>query len=135
MSVQMIIGDFSFSISTAEYSEVRRAKEYRWLQRDRLNRKPALQFQGVGLTEVTFTGVIHVQSYKQLEYSQQMEDIANKGEPLNLLASNDTLKADYLGLWVITRLEFVDSDLMADGTPETISFTMTIKEYGEDENL
>ncbi|ODS22893.1 hypothetical protein AB835_11620 [Candidatus Endobugula sertula] len=135
MTMQMIIGDFPFSTSTAEYGEVRRVKEYRWLQRDRLNRKPALQFQGVGLKEVTLTGVIHIQSYKQLEHPQQMEAIADKGDPLNLLASNDTLKADYLGQWVIMRLEFVDSDLMADGTPETITFTMTIKEYGEDDDL
>ncbi len=132
MSVQMIIGDFPFSLSTAEYNEIRRSMEYRWQQRDRMNRKPALQFHGAGLKEVSLTGVIHVQIVQQLQHPQHMEAMADKGEPLHLLASNDTVKADYLGQWVITRLEFIDTDLMADGTPETITFSLTLKEYGDD---
>lgn len=134
MAVQMIIGDYPFSLSTAEYNGVRRTIEYRWLQRDRLNRKPSLQFQGEGLKEVEFSGDIHVQTLDHLEQPQKMEAIASQGKALNLLASHDTLKADYLGQWVITRLEFAESDLTV-GTPETISFTMSIKEYGEDGEL
>jgi phage protein U len=134
MNVQMIIGNYPFSTSTAEYSELRRTLEYRWLQRDRLNRKPSLQYQGEGLEEKTLNGIIHVQFLEDLEQPQKMHAVAAKGTPLNILASHDTLKADYLGQWVITRLEFSESDLVV-GTPETINFSMTIKEYGEDGDL
>lgn len=134
MSVQMIIGRYPFSTSTAEYSELRRTMEYRWLQRDRFNRKPSLQYHGEGLEEKTLNGTIHVQVLEDLEQPQKMHLEAAQGKPLNMLSSNDTFKADYLGQWVITRLEFSETDLTV-GTPETIEFSMTIKEYGEDGDL
>lgn len=132
MSVQMIVGDYPFSISGVEYSQLRRVQNWRWAERERLNRKPALQYQGPGARRVTLIGTIHVQTTRQLEQPQQMRAIADSGEPLNVLASNDTLKATYHGRWVITDLAFDETDLQGNGTPETIGFEMTLQEYGED---
>lgn len=132
MSVQMIVGDYPFSISNAEYSKLRRSQSWRWVERKRLNRKPALQYQGPNAPVVTLAGTIHVLTTDQLEQPQLMQVEADTGEPLVMLASNDALKASYLGRWVITGLTFDETDLQGDGTPETIEFEMTLKEYGED---
>ncbi|CAA0097532.1 Uncharacterised protein [BD1-7 clade bacterium] len=132
MSVQMIIGDYPLSLSTAEYNKLSQTLNYRWVERARLNRKPALQYQGPGLRVLRFSGEIHVQSDAQLKQPQRMASEADKGAPLVVLASNNTLTATYHGRWVITELRFEDTDLLADGTPVTISFEITLKEYGDD---
>lgn len=133
MAVQMIIDDYPFSIATAEYDSLRRSLNWRWVQRDRLNRKPSLQYQGPGLIEHSLSGVIHVQNSKGLQQPEKMEAVANKGEPVILLASHDTITANYHGLWIIETMSFDSSDLKGDGIAETIAFEMLIKEYGQDD--
>jgi phage protein U len=38
-----------------------------------------------------------------------------------------------LGTWVILKIEESKSELMGDGSPRVINFSMTLKEYGEDQ--
>lgn len=38
-----------------------------------------------------------------------------------------------LGTWVILKIEETKSAFMGDGSPRVINFSMTLKEYGEDQ--
>lgn len=130
---QLILGDFPFTVSTAEYDRLGRSLAWRWPSHARLNRKPALQYQGPEAATITLAGAIHVETSADLGVTEAMQKEADKGQPLALLIGNGQFSASYSGRWVITELSFEDSDLLGDGTPLTIDFTMTLKQWGDDE--
>ena len=130
---QLILGDFAFTVSTAEYDRLSRSLAWRWPSHARLNRRPALQYQGPEAATITLTGAIHVETSADLGVTEAMQKEADKGQPLALLIGNGRFSASYSGRWVITELAFEDSDLLGDGTPLTIDFTMTLQQWGEDE--
>jgi len=70
---------------------------------------------------------------KDLTIPSAMQHEADQGKPLALLVGNGHLKAIYAGRWVITELSFDESDLLGDGTPLTIAFSVTLKQWGEDD--
>ncbi len=133
MAVQMMLGGFPFTLSTGEYDTQDTSLSWRWTKKDRLNRKPAMQFLGSDTIQKTLNGTIHIFEESDLKIPDQMTAEADGGEALMLIASSDTDKARYLGLWVIQKIEFNESDLNGDGKAQTIHFSVTIEEYGEDE--
>ena len=82
--------------------------------------------------EMTMEGTIHIDGLFRLAVPPAMKAVADLGEPQILLVGGGPFKAMYAGRWVITALSFESTDLLGDGTPLTINFTMTIREYGED---
>lgn len=129
--VMMMLGAYPFMLETAAYQQLKRISTYRWKQQDRIGRKPAQQFLGAGADRITLQGEIlpHWKgSYDQLNL---MRAQAARGEPLVLLEGYDGF---VLGDWVILRVEETKGELMADGSPRVISFSMTLKEYGDDQS-
>ena len=58
-----------------------------------------------------------------------MREQADKGEALILTDSNGTV----WGKWCIVSIEETWSDLMADGKPRRITFRLTLREYGDED--
>ncbi len=132
MPTQLMLGEFPFSLATTEYDRLNRTLSWRWPSQTRLNRKPALQYQGPEIITLQLNGTIHVKAARDLTLPEAMQREADKGEPLALLVGNGELAARYGGRWVMTELAFNDSDLLGDGTLLTIAFSMTLKQWGED---
>lgn len=54
--VMMMLGPYPFMLDTAAPQTTSRRSEYRWQRQHRIGRKPANQFLGAGLDEITLTG-------------------------------------------------------------------------------
>lgn len=126
--VMMMLGPYPFMLRTAAPQTITRRSEYRWARQDRIGRKPANQFLGQGLDEITLSGEIlphFAGGYAQIA---AMRLLAGRGRPLLLISG----RGDVLGEWVIIGIEEENSEFLANGTPGVITFTMTIAEYGGD---
>lgn len=130
--VMLALGDFLFSVSGAQYQQLSTSMGWRWAKRDRLNRKPAKQFQGPDSDSKTLNITIYPQNKTDLYQFDRMKALADKGEPLRLVGGTPTGGAD-LGLWVIEKLERTDQYFTDNGIPLEIKGTLTISEYGDDE--
>uniref|UniRef100_A0AB39C9K1 Tail protein n=1 Tax=Aliivibrio phage vB_Alvi_H905 TaxID=3234039 RepID=A0AB39C9K1_9VIRU len=130
--VMLALGDFLFSINGAQYQQLRTAKKWRWATRSRVNRKPAKQFQGPDSGSKTLNITIHPEKKADLYVFDNMEALADRGEPLRLVGGTPTGGAD-LGLWVIEAIDHNDQYFTDNGLPLEMKGTLTISEYGEDE--
>ncbi len=140
MSVMMALGDFQFSISTAQYQSLKTSMSWRWAKYDRYGRKPGKQFQGPDSTSKTLNIAIYPQRKSDLEQFTQIEVMASQGEPLRLIAGAlkklnglTTGSGLDLGLWVIEKLDTDEAHFLDNGVPLEIKGTLTISEYGDDE--
>lgn len=128
--VMMMLGAYPFMLETAAYQQLKRISTYRWKQQDRIGRKPAQQFLGAGADRITLQGEILPHWKGGYDQLNLMRAQAARGEPLVLLEGYGGF---VLGDWVILRIEETKGELMADGSPRVISFSMTLKEYGDDD--
>ncbi|MCU7933743.1 MAG: phage tail protein [Candidatus Thiodiazotropha sp. (ex Dulcina madagascariensis)] len=126
--VMMQLGSYQFGIETSAYEQLRRSTAYRWQGQDRIGRRPAQQFAGVGQETITLTGRIYPFYRGGLGQLDKMRAEAGQGEPRILV---DGLGRIW-GKWAVTRIDETQSVLMPDGVPEKIDFTLELAHYGED---
>jgi len=128
--VMMLLGTYPFMLETAAYQQIKRVSSYRWKEQARIGRKPGQQYVGPGADQITLNGEIlpHWKGgYGQLD---AMRAQAARGKPLMLL---EGYGGYVLGDWVILKISETKSELMGDGSPRVIAFSMTLKEYGADQ--
>lgn len=127
-AVMMALGAFRFGVNRASYQSFTRAAAWRWEAQDRLGRRPALQFLGPGIEEITLEGEIYPHFKGGLRQVEMMRLVASAGQPLMLV--------DGLGWvwdrWVITSIEETKTVFLADGAPRKIEFNVTLQAYGSD---
>jgi hypothetical protein len=137
--VMMALGSFQFGVRTAEYQSLKTSMSWRWAKKDRYGRKPAQQFHGADAATKSFEITIYPQNAADLGRYQQLKALADKGEPVRLVAGgakwvNGSLVSSGadLGLWVIEKLDVDESLFMRDGTALEQKGSLQISEYGED---
>lgn len=54
--VVMMLGAYPFMLDTAAYQQLKRSSKYRWKELDRIARKPAQQYLGLGADQITLSG-------------------------------------------------------------------------------
>ncbi len=128
--VMVMLGSYPFMLDTAAYQQLKRNSEYRWKALDRIGRKPAQQYLGAGADQIKLSGEILPHWKGGLSQVDAMRAQAAGGKPLVLLEGYGGF---VLGTWVIVKIEETKSELMSDGSPRVINFTMTLEEYGEDQ--
>ncbi|EGR2744178.1 phage tail protein [Vibrio parahaemolyticus] len=140
MSVMMALGDFQFSISTAQYQSLKTSRSWRWAKYDRYGRKPGKQYQGPDSSTKNLSITIYPQSKSDLEQFDRIELMASQGEPLRLIAGalkkingQTTGSGLDLGLWVIEKLDTDEAYFLDNGVPLEIKGSLSISEYGDDE--
>lgn len=126
--VMMQLGEYQFGIESAVYEQLRRSTSYRWQGQDRIGRRPAQQFAGVGQETISLTGRIYPFYKGGLGQLDKMRAEAGQGEPRILV---DGLGRIW-GKWAVTRIDETQSTLMPDGVPEKIDFSLELVRYGED---
>ena len=127
--VMMMLGAYPFMLDTAAYQTLKHSSSWRWKEQDRIGRKPAQQYVGPGADQVTVQGEIlpHWKGgYQQIAAMRAQADL---GRPLLML---EGYGGHVLGDWVILKIDETKSELMGDGSPRVIAFSMTLKEYGGD---
>lgn len=126
----MILGYYPFSINTAAYEQLQRTNEYIWQSQQRLGKRPAQQFLGLGEETITLSGVMLPDFHGSQFQITAMRLSAEKGEPLILISGMGFV----MGKWCITKITETDSVFWSNGMPRKIEFSMELTAYGEDED-
>ncbi|MGL5285900.1 MAG: phage tail protein [Aeromonas sp.] len=138
--VMMDLGGLRFGAATQEYQSLRSAMSWRWEEKARYGRAPALQFQGPSAITKTLAITIIAEKALDLEFLPLVQQLADQGQPLRLVAGHskpigsvDAIAGgSYLGLWCITSLDVEESEFLRNGTAILYKASLTIKSYGED---
>jgi len=128
--VEMALDLFVFSIATAAYQTFTRSSRYRWQSQERLLRRPAQQFLGIGEETISLDGVIYPE-FRQAGLYQidDMRRLASRGEPLDMVDGYGNI----IGVWVIESIEETHAIIGEHGIPLKQTFRMALKHYGEDQ--
>jgi hypothetical protein len=124
----MALGPYRFSIDAAAYQQLMRTTAYRWPAQERIGRRPALQFVGVGTETISLSGVIYPHYSGGLEQVESMRAIAAQGKPQQLVDGRGKI----WGLWCIERIEETRTVFFANGDPRKMEFRLALSNYGED---
>ncbi len=128
VNMMMILGVYRFCIDNAAYQTLARTTEYNWAEQKRILGEPAMQFVGSGGDTIKLDGVIYPQFRGGLRQVALMRAQAGLGIPLMLISGNGMA----FGRWCIVDIAETQTVFMADGTARKISFSLTLKKYGED---
>ena len=118
INMMMILGAYRFCISNAAYQSLARTSEYNWQEQQRLGTTPAMQFVGAGMETITMQGEIYPQFKGGLRQVTLM-----------LISGNGMA----FGRWCITGISETQTVFLKDGTARKITFTLTLKKYGEEQ--
>lgn len=126
--IMMALGSFRFGMNSGGHQHLSRSAPYRWRKVSRIGRAPALQYGGPDAEDITLEGVIYPHFKGGLRQVDAMRLQAGLGLPFMMV--------DGLGWvwdrWVIVQVEERKSYLMHDGAPRKITFSLTLRSYGED---
>jgi len=125
----MALGAFRFSIDTAAFAQLRRARSFTWATQDRFGRLPAAQFTGPALPTIDLDGTIYPGFRGGLEQVDAMAGLAGLGHPLILVDGAGGVH----GLWVILSVGDTQTVFLDTGRPRKIVFTLRLQAYGEDD--
>ncbi len=134
MDVLMRLGEFRFSVETAAYQSMSRTLEMRWKAQERLWNAPAIQFTGQGEETLQLTGKILPHFRGGLEQINTLRDMAREPmaqanpQPLPMV----TGFGEYLGEYVITRVQEDQTDIYSHGAPLSQTFTLSLTRYTRD---
>jgi phage protein U len=126
-STLMILGPFRFSVQTAAPDEITRSSSWDWQAVDRIGLAPALQYTGPQNETMTLTGRLVPGFSGGVEQISRMRELAGIGIALPLVDGTGRVH----GLWVIEQLEETGKNHFKDGYPKLISFSLTLKKYGD----
>lgn len=127
-NVILKLGSYSFSVTTAAYQNMKRKREWRWPEQERIGTFDALQFTGRKNDTVTLTGTIY--PHYRGAGARQIESMAaeaDKGTPLLLV----TGYGDVLGFWCIKVIDEDQPRHEKNGAPLRQDFTLELVYYGE----
>jgi hypothetical protein len=126
------LGQYQFSLETAAFDQLKRATEYLWKGQNRIGRRPAQQFLGMGEETITLQGTIYPHFRGGLGQLDTMRAAAGRGEPLALIYAFETA-GQYAGRWCIRSISDERSVPMRNGAARKIDFALTLVAYGEDD--
>lgn len=125
------LGSFMFGLDTAAFQQLQRTSGYRWEEKNRIGRDPALQFTGTETETITLSGVIFPHFRGGLGQIEQLRQEAGLGQPLPFIYASEYV-GQYLGRWCITAISEDRTVFFQDGKPRRIDFQITLKRYGDD---
>ena len=132
--MQMQIGAMRFDVGAAEYQELQRVRARRWETRARHGRPPEVEDLGRDAERIQLTGSVWVSTSDDLAalddlMSEAGLDTEGEGKRLPVfLGGGSGSSGDYLGEWVVLRLQTTERDLRFDGIPTEVEFTADLLE-------
>ena len=135
--MQMQIGAFRFDVGGAEYRELTRVRSRRWERRARHGKPPEVEDLGRDADAIELTGTVWVLVSDDLAALDELVSEAGllkdgEGKPLPVfLGGGSGSSGEYLGEWVVLRLETGERELRHDGIPTEIEFTVSLLEAAD----
>lgn len=135
--MQMQIGQMRFEVGGAEYRELQRVRARRWETRARHGKPPEVEDLGRDAERIQLAGTVWVSVSEDLAALDALVSEAGlvaEGEGRRLpvfLGGGSGSSGEYLGEWVVLRLETTERDLRHDGIPTAIEFTADLLEAAD----
>ena len=137
--MQMQVGSFRFEAGPggAEYTELSRRRRRRWAARERHGLPAQLEDLGRDAETLDLSGTIWVRSPEDLAALDTLrseaglpgeDDVAPQPLPVFRGGDEDN-SGEYLGEWVVSRLNERERDLRLDGTPTRVTFELSLMEF------
>ncbi len=127
----LILGPFRFAVDTAAFDELSRSSKWDWKPIDRVGTAPALQFTGPQNDTIQLNGRLVPGFGGGIEQLARMRMMADFGYPLPLVSGTGRV----LGLWVIESIEDTGTRHFKDGYPRLVTFSVSLKKYGDGSGL
>ena len=137
--MQMQVGSFRFEAGPggAEYTDLSRRRRRRWAARERHGLPAQLEDLGRDAETLDLSGTIWVRSPEDLVALETLRLEAGlpgeddtQPQPLAVFrGGDDGASGEYLGQWVVSRLNERERDLRLDGTPTRITFEISLMEF------
>ncbi|HHW4679775.1 MAG TPA: phage tail protein [Xylella sp.] len=129
--VQMMLGDYTFSVATVVYQELARVNEYRWAAIERYGQRDARQYTGPGEERIELPGIAYPDWQGSRASLDELRTMASQGKPLQLIDSYGVIH----GWYVIERIEERQSYHHPDGRPRRIEFTLSLQRVTDDQGM
>lgn len=123
------LGMFTFEIDTALFDQLRRRRSWRHPSNDRVGARSASQFAGPGDDMITLPGKIYPGQLGNPSSIDELAEMADTGQAFPFVDG----EGEVYGAYVITDLDETRRELMADGMPACIEFSIELKRVDDDE--
>lgn len=123
------VGDIKFGLDGPAYKAFVHEIEANWAAQGRINRRPALQFVGVGAEKITLTGTIYgLFKNMGIGHLKQIESALLSPGPQMVM---DGTGRRY-GYFIIRSMREERGAFLTNGAPQKQEFTVNLERYGED---
>jgi phage protein U len=118
------LGDIVFEVIPS-FTGHNKSTSYNFVQHERIENKPLLQFLGKNLQEDELTLNFHQAFCTPEEEIKKLKTAADKAVPLKFIKGN----GEYVGVFVIERIRESMEQTNAKGNIISIQLEVTLKEY------
>lgn len=116
------LGMFVFELRTVPFQELERVSKWRFASNNRLGRRPRRQFLGADDDTITLKGELRPEITGGSLSLEALRVMAATGKSWTLIAGNGRI----YGLFLIDSITEGNSDILKDGTPRKITFSITL---------
>ena len=117
------LGLFVFDMGSFPFETLARRSGWTHARADRVGARAASQFTGPGNENVSFTGAILPGVTGGLDTIEQLRSMADAGDEYPLVGGDGQV----LGSFVIVSMDEGRKDLLPDGSPRSISFSIELE--------
>lgn len=125
--MMLALGFFVFMRQTLPFQSMQRDAEYRWPSNNRIGKRDAFQFLGVGEEKITLSGELYPELTGGRLTLTAVRQMAEEGRAWPLLAGNGLI----YGMYVINSVSETGAEFFSDGSPRKISFTLSLTRVDE----
>lgn len=123
------VGNIKFGLDGPAYKQFTHEIEANWAAQGRINRRPALQFVGIGAEKISLTGTIYG-LFKNLGIGQLKQVEASLLSPGPQMVMDGTGRR--YGYFIVRSMKEDRSAFISNGAPQKQEFTISLERYGED---
>lgn len=123
----MTLGFFVFDMPTAAYQTIDRDTSWRIASNTRVGNRPAYQYLGPGEDKISLSGTLYPEITGGRTSLDLIRNMAEQGKAWPLIEGTGR---NY-GFWSILNVKETSSELMRDGAPQKIVFTIELVRVDE----
>ncbi len=125
IGVMMMLGSTIFSVNTTTYNQLVETANFNWQSQAVIGRQPVYQYLGHGEKTISLTGQIYPGQFGSRRQLIVLKQSAGLGLPLPLFTGDGLT----LGAWCVKKFTETNSELIDNGEPRKIDFTLELVQY------